>query len=449
MKKLAALAMVLLLILTMSSPSFAAGDDGRTIGTKTNTYSGSNNDAAINMAGTDAIPFTKSIVFVNANGSSVYEPNISFNYEVEPASIEESTYTVTDNQTPPVTAYVHPGPAGGVTGTTIAFGVTVGGGETTAVQTNATGVDVERTGELTLDVTKFEKPGVYRYKITETSDPADVTAVGLTAHTNNYDNVRFLDVYIHYVDKDNDSSTPDVLEMYGAVIFKSTTTTPGQDNITTETIKTTGYEPSVASGFKDDDTVDQYTTYDFTVKKTVSGSMADKLHNFPFYVSITNTIKDAKYTYFDDPGTGDGVAEVIPSAAISKGSDTKDSSLKLKDGEYIKFVGVPSNQTTELAVVVKEFNDTYDAYTPSVTATKGIISMVAGTAMDAQTGYDSTTSFNIKTNDIASQIITIDNNLTEISPTGLTLRIAPYALMLVGGIVLLLISRRRKANAEE
>ena len=442
-KKIGALLIAVVMIMAMGSVAFAAGDDGRTVGGKTDTYTGSNATEATNMATTAAIPLTKSIVFVNANGSAVYEPNISFAYAVESASVEESTYTVVDGTTPdPVTAYVHPGPAGGVTGTTIAFGVEIGGTATTAVTTNANGVDVERTGSLGLDISKFDRPGVYRYKITETPTPADVTTVGLTARTSDYNTVRFLDVYIH-------RNASDALEMYGAVIFKSTASTAGQDNITTSTTKTTGYEPTTGT-MKDDATVDRYTTYDIIVKKTVDGSMADKNHEFPFYVTVSNTISGAKFSYTADESetfTGATVASgvgTLTATSFQIGSDAKTSNLTLKHNDTITITGVPSNQTTDLAIVVKEFNDTYDSYTPSVSATTGTISMTTGTAMVAQTGSDTTSSFAIKANDVANQTITLNNNLTEISPTGVVLRIAPYALILAAGVVLLMLSKKRR-----
>lgn len=449
MKKIFALVLAVVMVLAMGTTAFAAGDDGRTIGTKTDTYTGSSQTEATGMAATSAIPLTKSIVFVNVNDSAVYEPNVSFTYAVEPATIAESTYTVTDNATPnPVTAYVHPGPTDGVTGTTIAFGVEVGGTATTAVTTSANGVDVERTGSLGLDISKFDRPGVYRYKITETPDPSDVTSVGLTARTEDYNNIRFLDVYIH-------RNSSDALEMYGAVIFKSTASTAGQDIITTSTTKTTGYEPTSGT-LKDDATVDRYTTYDIVVKKTVDGSMADKNHEFPFYVTVSNTISGAKFTYTADGSetfTGATVTSgvgTLTATSFQIGSDAKTSNLTLKHNDTITIIGVPSNQTTDLAIVVKEFNDTYDSYTPSVNATNGTISMTAGTAMTAQTGFDTTSSFAIKTNDVASQTITLNNNLTEISPTGVVLRIAPYAIMLAAGVTLFVVfAVKRRKNEEE
>lgn len=455
MKKIWALVLAVVMIMTMTAIGFAAGDAGRTVpGTATNTYTGTNNANAISVANGTTIPLTKSIVFSNINNSNVYEPNITYTYTVTPETIDESTYTVTDST--PLTGYVHPGVANGVTGVSIQFGTTVGGEDTTAVTTTAAGVEVERTANLSVDITKFTKPGIYRYKIVETSSPATVTEVGLTARDSEYNPDRYLDVYIHYVDHDNDPSTPEVLKMYGAVIFKSTAETAGQDNITTRTTKTTGYEPSATSGdLKDDATVDRYTTYDIIVKKTVDGSMADKNHEFPFFVTVSNTINGAKFSYTADGSetfTGATVASgvgTLTSTSLQIGSDAKTSSLTLKHNDQITIKGIPSNQTTDLAIVVKEFNDTYDSYTPSVSATSGTISMTTGTAMTAQSGFDVTTSFAIKANDTKNQTITLNNNLTEISPTGVVLRVAPYVMILVAGIALLILAKKRKPAKDE
>ncbi len=437
-----------IMMIAMVGLAYATGDD--------DTYTGSGSSNAItgtgNRIGETTIPLTKSIVFFNKNGSNVYEPNITFNYAVTPATVaaDGTTATVTDGSSPAVTRNVYPGPSGGVTGTSITFAP----GSTT-VATAAAGAEVEESGNLTFVPSAFTKPGIYRYVITESvagtgTDAQNLAAAGLTARDAGYTTTRYLDVYVR--------NATSGLEMYGAVIFVSTGSTAGTDSITTSTEKTTGFQPGVSghTTYATDPNVDKYTTYDFTVKKIVSGSMADKNHDFPFYVTVSNTIDGAKYTYTNDASTA--AAETISGTSITKGSNDTSSTLKLKHNEQITFVGVPSSQATNLAIVIKEFNDTYDQYTASTKAKKGMLS-IANTndsdpatttgVMTATSGSMITGSFDIVTNDDDAQILTIDNNLTEISPTGYVSRFAPYALILVGGIVLLVIAMKKRKHTEE
>jgi len=477
MKKLVSLILAIMMIAAVGVVFATSADD---------TYTGSNNTNATSVVGDDKIPLIKGIVFFNANGSNVYEPNVTFSYGVAPATIaaDGSDATVTDDASthdPAVAVQrnVYPGPNDGVTGTTISFSAT-----NAIKSSDAAGAEVEKTGNLTLDIMKFSRPGIYRYLITETvtspstgTDSERLQAAGLTERGSGYDNTRYLDVYIR--NKADGSG----LEMYGAVIFKTTGTSgnEGKDSIDTATKKTTGFEPNPTGDsnitYANDPNVDKYYTYDFSVKKTVSGSMADTTHEFPFFVSVTNSIPGAMFTYQYDgtenfnvnatagTQTTNGTVMTAPvtlsNSGFAIGVDNvavNNGALKLKHNDTIKLIGVPSNQTTELAVVVKEFNDTYDQYTASTSVTNGTLSIantngsnpaVLSGIMTASTGSMITSSFDLKSNDTVGQILTINNNLTEISPTGYVSRFAPYALILVGGIILLIISKKHKKNTDE
>ena len=45
--------------------------------------------------------------------------------------------------------------------------------------------------------------------------------------------------------------------------------------------------------------------------------------------------------------------------------------------------------------------------------------------------------------------IIFNNNITEVSPTGYVSRFAPYALILIGGVALLVIAMKKRKHTEE
>ncbi len=57
--------------------------------------------------------------------------------------------------------------------------------------------------------------------------------------------------------------------------------------------------------------------------------------------------------------------------------------------------------------------------------------------------------FDVKTNDVANQLITVTNTLKEISPTGLVLRFAPFAIMAAFGILFLVLAHRRNKKKDD
>lgn len=476
MKKLTALLLALVMVLAIGSTALA-GDPGTDpdTGSSTTTTLPANtigdvykDDSKTTTTGNN-IPLNKSIVFFNLNNSKVYEPNIIYSYAVAPFAEENQgkplAATVTDdgehNDDVPVTVTVNNGIAGGVRNTTIIFS-----SDNALVTAAEKGAEFERSANMAVDLSKFTHAGIYRYVITESSSPAP-ESVGMDARTSDYSNVRYLDVYI------KNSAAGTGLELSGAVIFKTdakdTSTIPNNatDAITTTTDKTTGFEPGVNTDpdgdgkidYTADKTVDRYTTYDFTVTKEITGAFADKTNEFPFYVNVENSIANAAFTYTKDDtesfhnATADGEKVTLGNAAFTIGEDAKTSSLALKNGESIKLVGVPSNQTDALTVGVKEFNNTEDKYTASAKAKNAAGADIDLVLTDTDLVKDDTAAltpvFGVKANDTKAQTIKITNKMADISETGVVLRFAPYALMLGAGVALFIILKVRKNKAVE
>jgi hypothetical protein len=85
---------------------------------------------------------------------------------------------------------VKAGPNGGVT----LSSNTVSWPADTAVTASPSGADNVKSFTATADISKFEGPGIYRYKITETATPANPATIGVT--DSDPAEVRYLDVYV-------------------------------------------------------------------------------------------------------------------------------------------------------------------------------------------------------------------------------------------------------------
>jgi len=431
MKKIGALLLAIVMVLAIGTGAFAEG----TI----NTYNGSGGNAL--RTGTK-IPLVKSIVMFNTDGAEIREPNISFRYTVKPV-IEAADsqgqpldgVTVKDdgssNGGTPVTVNVYDGVAGAFTTTPLTLSFADTNPKVTAAKD---GTELEKTGDLDVNINAFPHAGVYRFLITETADPDPVTTVGLDARSTEYNNTRYLDVYI------KNKADGSGLEMYGAVIFQSTNTSENGGSITTTTTKTTGFVPKDDNNFEGDNTVDKYHTFNLEVNKTITGGLADKTHDFPFEITLTG---DKTATIIADYSKKDATYVGTEPTTVAINTTPNKLTPALSNGDSVTITGIPVGTK----VMVKETNNTYDQYTPSITTQTGFngLTLTVNDPMTAKTGTTELSAAAAIENKDAKSVIGLTNTLAEVSPTGVVLRVAPYAMILVAGLALMLISRRRNA----
>ncbi len=479
-KKIGALVLALVMVLAMSTTAFA----------ETTTQHGTETTS-------NSFTIAKDIVLFNTDGSAIYEPNVTYNYAIT-AGVP-GTATITDdpavntydgNTDKSVTVQVKAG-TGGVTLTgtdSVAKGVGEGninvvfgdGVHDTpasyAYATNTEGTSVSdssnkatRNITVTIDPTSsaFQQtvdgvtnyvPGVYRYHITETANTANANGVKtpdgrLTDLT--------LDVYLHW------NSGKTALEVYGYVLFRGLTENESlayNGSGTATTAKVTGFD--IASNMVTDanaaqtSTCDEYHTFNVTVSKTVDGNLADKNNAWPFSIDLTG-ITTTEF-YYTRTGVGSGRDIAAANGLQTMGSSGVNISQTLKSGESITITGLPYNAT----VKATESNNTPDFYNPSATHKAG-----SGTAVDITSELTISNSFvpastyntamtavykngkaataKTLTDALTTDIIAFTNTLTEISPTGVVLRVAPYVLMLAAGMFLFILMRRRREEPEE
>lgn len=367
--KIFACVMAVAMVLTMNITAFASQQGS----TNTNPSTGG------------TIKVEKNLKVKNATLTSVDGPGLTYNYAIAPETPSDSNggTSITDGTN---TSVVTIGPAGGVTLSASSVSWPKG----TAVDASPTGADNIKDFNAVADVTKFSKPGIYRYKITESANPADPSTIGVTDA--DAAEVRYVDVYI-----ENDTTG---FKVAGMVLHEG-------------------------SGNKKTFDASEFDTYNVKVTKVTTGSMADKNHQFPFAATVT----DGSRYYFDGKG-----AEA--SAATSK-TTTGSSSTTLKDGESFWMCGL-----SKVGVVtVTETNDTADTYTTAISGLATVTGADVAPSGTATTG-------NITTNQDGT--VTFTNTLDTVSPTGVIMRFGPYVGMVLAAIAFgFIFKRTRKANSVE
>ena len=443
MKKLGAIVLAIVMI-AMVGAAWAA--DG-TYNTDDGAGSLAGGNTAIRSITSGSLTLNKTLIVFNPETVNVYLPTISYTYTVAPYAVTAGNATVSDGTN---TVAVKSGIAG-------ALAVTTAPSFSNAnhVQATANGTIVE--SDLVLSVTNvFTSAGIYRYVLTETISESALNAVGITRH-DDYNTVRYIDLYV--------TNGTQGLEINNAVVFKaSSTLDPATGDITTSTEKTTGFneDNDGDTDYKDDTSADHYYTYNLKVEKETSGSLADLNHDFPFTIEITG-IKSAKITSTQN---GTSFTDVAVTSGTVGGTDLSSPTVSLSNGDYITYYGIPFGATA----TVKEYNNTYDTYTATgtTTGTSASVSFAADDLTASPSSYvDGTTEIGLMTgilinggtatqaagsetqNTDATTTAKFTNVIKTISPTGYVSRFAPYALILVGGILLLIIAKKHKKTTDE
>ena len=431
LKRLSTLALAAAMVLAMNTMVFAATTTNGVVETSDTT-----------------ITLDKTILVFNANGSTVYNPGITYNYSIAPDTSVTTGTKITDKDGD--TVVVQTGPTGGATlsDSTAVFSAA----NTTAA--TSTGTALTDTITASVDLSKFTKAGVYRYVITETQ-PTNLTEVGIT-RPSGYVATRYLDVYV----KNGTSG----LEVFGYVCFTGTGTiidgkTPGNSSIDG---KTTGFVEQYDSNTDPDTTTltgnlaDRYYTYDLTIEKEITGDMADLTNAFPFTFATSNAVTGQQFTVAYSGSTKGSIKTGVTNGVAAIGTDVtaelSDTSIaSTTDGDKLTIKGLPANTKFNIT----ETNDTVDTYkvtisgvqdtdnkTETEVAANGThaVNSVA-VAISNYTAYDGTD----PTTTGKYSAITFTNKLDSVSPTGIVLRFAPYLLILGAGIILLVLSRRRRA----
>lgn len=254
-----------------------------------------------------------------------------------------------------------------------------------------TSASYTKTGKIKVDATKFTKPGIYHYLVTETQGTYD----GIT-----YDTTP-RHVYVFVVN--------------------------GTDGYEVETVKVVidgetakADDLKIVNIYGDKDNPDKDNVHDFIIKKTVTGNQGDKNMDFSFTITIDG----------DDTDKNSNGKEKYKAVKTSKGGgeetihieDGVAADFTLKDTETLHIYGLSKND--EYTVIENDAN------------TDGYATTVKGNATGSLTNDD--------------MIVEFVNDKDVGPATGVAMTFAPYVLLVAaaGGLGATVLGKKKREDDE-
>lgn len=249
-----------------------------------------------------------------------------------------------------------------------------------------------KTGKIKVDATKFTKPGVYHYIVTEKQGTYD----GIT-----YD-VTPRHVYVYVINGDTE----------GTYVVDSVKVVKDGDTAKADNLK-------IVNIYGDKDNPDKDNVHDFIIKKTVTGNQGDKNMDFSFTVTINGDDKDKAdkemYKAVKTPKAGE--EEIIHI------KDEEAATFTLKDGETLHIYGLSKQD----AYTVAETDYTADGYTTIV--------------------KDENATGQLEADGVVVEFI----NDKNVGPaTGVAMTFAPYVLLVAaaGGLGAVVLGKKKREDDE-
>lgn len=355
--------------------------------------------AADYVAGADEVAFTKTIDMSGAPGATV--PNATYQYSIAQGDAVEAGVN-----TPEIKAgVVVTGQDNQVTAPTISDAEF-----TPADAINNEGKAVE-TVSVDFSGITFTQPGIYRYEITE----ADPNVAGLTTDGAN---TLYLDVYV--VDENGAMKISNYVMLTEAITPDLT--------VNGDTQKTEAVYGDKSKKFSGNDD-DAYVTYELTVQKNVSGAMGDKTVPFDFTINFDNLSEGTKVST-KNVTAGEGAESTVTTYTPSNGANAAGEtsvSASLKHGEEVTISGVPADALYE---VVETLPNTA-GYTVSykIDNAENFTSITGGKG-ETETTYSTSDPDDKQMNNVDHKVV-VNNFKDSVTPTGIIMNVAPYALLVV------------------
>lgn len=313
--------------------------------------------------------------------SNIYAPKTTFKFTVAPGTAVPAS----GNQ-----KAIYAGPTNGVTlDNDVIASVPADsdiGNEKITVGTTKLNVN-----ESVFTTGKNAKPGIFRYVVSEVAADNDGNKYEGVAYTTEQ---KYFDVYVTSDDDGN-------LEVSSYLFVDKNNPKSKGEGV-----------------FTNDYSSHHDTLKDLTVKKEVTGNQGNRNKDFKFTIKVDGAAGEQYYVTFSD--------RKAPTTLVSGEAKT----ITLKDNETAKIFGL--SETDEYTVTEASYAD--DGYTTTIDNEEKLTA--TGTIKkDTEAGT---------TADNGDKNITVVNDKTTNSPTGIFLHVAPYIALIGAAIVSSLLFFRRK-----
>ena len=233
----------------------------------------------------------------------------------------------------------------------------------------------------------FSEPGIYKYQIVEDN-----------AGDAYYDETKALDLYVMVQrgDFDHSSATEDTCAVTGVIVYGANATPDNKNN----------KKDTYVNYYRlDEDGKDEVG--DVTVKKTVTGAMGSKAEMFTF--TVTGLTAGTDYTYY--------IGDVKQSEPLT----SNDNTFQIHDGQTVKIVGIEDDKQLTIKETDGKTNIGYSLTNVTVN----------GNDWTADNKTEDSTGVNIIVDKDVDQNTVFTNTRDAVSPTGIVMNVAPYALLVV------------------
>ena len=248
-------------------------------------------------------------------------------------------------------------------------------------------MQVTVNADFTTLPSNFSEPGIYKYQIVEDN-----------AGDAYYDKTKALDLYVMVQrgDFDHSATTEDTCAVTGVIVYGANKTPNSKDD----------KEDTYVNYYRLDENGDDEVG-DVTVKKTVTGAMGSKAETFTF--TVTGLTAGTDYTYY------------IGDEKQSKPLTSTENTFTIHDGQIVKIVGIEDDQQLTIKETDGKTNIGYSLAKVTVN----------NSDWTDQNKTEDATGVKITVDKDTDQNTVFINNRDAVSPTGIVMNVAPYALLVV------------------